>query len=126
MQELYTGIHPVLAAYAATVAALTARGVKHLVLVSIYPIYDVSGYSGGLLKSTVMDRTSSWVAVTPVLGIVSRHVIDTAKKYGAVAADLFGGDFEASDIVNQIEPGPSASPKVAAIIVAAAERALRG
>lgn len=124
MTAMYRGIHPVLAAYDATVAALKNRGVKHLVLVSIYPIYDITLYAGDLLDGEVIDRSLSWVAINPVLGIVSRHVIDTAKKHGAVAADLFGGDFGPEDIVRAIEPGANASPKVAARIVAAAHEVL--
>jgi len=122
MVTAYRHIEQVFARYDALVASIRARGVKHLVLVSIYPIYDMSLYAGERVKFNVNERTGSWVLMTPVLGMVARHIIDTAKKHGAEVAELFSGDFGPEDIVLSIEPGPSASPKVARIIVEAAKR----
>lgn len=124
MVTAYRHIEQVFARYDALVATLRSRGVKHLVLVSIYPIYDMSLYAGERVNFYVNERTGSWVLMTPVLGMVARHIIDTAKKHGAEVADLFSGDFGPEDIVRSIEPGPSASPKVARIIVEAAKRTL--
>jgi hypothetical protein len=124
MVTAYRHIEQVFARYDALVATLRSRGVKHLVLVSIYPIYDMSLYAGERVNFNVNERTGSWVLMTPVLGMVARHIIDTAKKHGAEVADLFSGDFGPEDIVRSIEPGPSASPKVARIIVEAAKRTL--
>ena len=122
MVTAYRHIEQVFARYDALVASIRARGVKHLVLVSIYPIYDMSLYAGERVNFNVNERTGSWVLMTPVLGMVARHIIDTAKKHGAEVAELFSGDFGPEDIVRSIEPGPSASPKVASIIVDAAKR----
>ena len=122
MVTAYRHIEQVFARYDALVASIRARGVKHLVLVSIYPIYDMSLYAGERVNFNVNERTGSWVLMTPVIGMVARHIIDTAKKHGAEVAELFSGDFGPEDIVRSIEPGPSASPKVASIIVDAAKR----
>ncbi len=122
MITAYRQIEQVFASYDSLVASIRKRGVKHLVLVSIYPVYDMSLYARELVNFHIKERTGSWVLMTPFIGMVARQVIDTAKKHGAEVADLFTGDFGPEDIVRSIEPGPSASPKVARIIVEAAKR----
>ena len=117
---IYQTVAPIFAAYTQLVKDLRAKGVRHLVLTTIYPIYSMNRI--GHQNEIILGKPSAWIGMTPILGLVHRHIVDTAHATGAQVADLFSGDFAPADIVLDIEPGPSASPKVASIIVDAAKR----
>ena len=117
---IYQTVAPIFAAYTQLVKDLRAKGVRHLVLTTIYPVYSMDRI--GHQNEIILGKPSAWIGMTPILGLVHRHIVDTAHATGAQVADLFSGDFTPADIVLDIEPGPSASPKVASIIVEAAKR----
>jgi hypothetical protein len=117
---IYQTVAPIFAAYTQLVKDLRAKGVRHLVLTTIYPVYSMDRI--GHQNEIILGKPSAWIGMTPILGLVHRHIVDTAIAHGAQVADLFSGDFKPADIVLDIEPGPSASPKVASIIVEAAKR----
>jgi hypothetical protein len=120
MGTIYATVAPIFQAYTQLISQLRAAGVKHLVLVTIYPVYSMDRI--GHQNEIILGKPSAWIGMTPILGLVHRHIVDTAIAHGAQVADLFSGDFKPADIVLDIEPGPSASPKVASIIVDAAKR----
>ena len=120
MGTIYATVAPIFQAYTQLISQLRAAGVKHLVLVTIYPVYSMDRIRHQ--NQIILGKPSAWIGMTPILGLVHRHIVDTAIAHGAQVADLFSGDFKPADIVLDIEPGPSASPKVASIIVEAAKR----
>jgi hypothetical protein len=55
----------------------------------------------------------------PIINLMNSHIRAEAKRVGAKVVDLYHSDIEPNDIVFGIEPGPTASPKIAQAIVKA-------
>ena len=115
-------IHEILSSFYATYTAMVdemvARGCRHLVLTTIYPVFDMQRIE--YMVTSVPTRVSkTWALTSPIINLMNSHIRAEAKRVGAKVVDLYHSDIEPNDIVFGIEPGPTASPKIAQAIVKA-------
>jgi hypothetical protein len=115
-------IHEILSSFYATYTAMVdemvARGCRHLVLTTIYPVFDMQRIE--YMVTSVPTRVSkTWAVTAPIINLMNSHIRAEAKRVGAKVVDLYHSDIEPNDIVFGIEPGPTASPKIAQAIVKA-------
>lgn len=66
--------------------------------------------------TSIDNQTLTWILVTPVLALINKHIVTTANSVGAKVVDLFNGQIDAQDVVYSIEPGATASPKIAKLM----------
>ena len=83
---------------------MVARGCRHLVLTTIYPVYDMQRIE--YMVTTIPTRVSkTWAVTAPILNLMNSHIRAEAKRVGAKVVDLYHSDIEPNDIVFGIEPG---------------------
>jgi hypothetical protein len=114
MVTIHKVLSPLYEEYTNTIKWLKEQGVKNLALVTIYPVHDFTRY--GIADKKIDNKSLTWVLVTPFLALVNMHIRTTANAFGAKVVDLFHGQINEKDVVYSIEPGATASPKIAALM----------
>ena len=89
---------------------------RHMVLKHTNNKDKNTGNIIGIPNKYIGQETLTWVLMTPVLALINKHIRTTANAFSAQIVDLFHGQLDSSDIVYNIEPGKTASPKIAALM----------